>query len=510
MPPESVPGAPAPHPLRPAASLILVASRPAVRVLWVRRSEANPFLGGFHSFPGGRLAKEDGSPGGDAAAREPASVRCAVRETFEETGLLIGLGGRPPAPEALPDLRRRLLEGKAEFWPEIERLGMTLEPSTFRPAGRWITPHFGSARFDTMFFLHETAVAAAPDVWPGELDAAEWIEPDRALSLWSEDRVGLAMPTLHALRVIAEGTHDLARRLKDVPEANGKPSRFVDVRAAITMVPLRTETIAPASHTNAIVIGDGDAVVVDPGTADEEELKTLFEVVDAATAGGGSVKAVLLTHRHKDHVLGADAVRKRYGAPVWAHGLAGDLVRLDRELRDGERIEIGGRHPRVIRAIFAPGHSRSHVAFFEETSRTLCAGDLVSTLGTVVIDPPDGAMSDYLVSLERIRTLGATALIPGHGPPSRGVDHALRGLIEHRRMRESRVLDALEDGPLAVEALREEVYRDTPGAPAALAARTLEAHLEKLLSEGRIRREGRSVALTPAAGAAPPREEPPR
>ncbi len=475
--------------------MILIARKPEVRVLWVRRSEANPFLGGFHSFPGGRLAKEDGPTDGGPAAREITMIRCAVRETFEETGLLIGVKGNAPNLDIQRDLRKQVLDGKAEFWPGVERFGLSLDPSAFQLSGRWITPHFSRARFDTMFFVYEMSGTPAPEVWPGELDAAEWIEPPRALRLWAEDQVALAMPTLHAFRVIAELADDLPRRLRALPEANGVPSRQVDVRAAITMVPLRTETLAPATHTNAIVIGDGDAVVLDPGTGDGEELAPLFSVIDAAVAGGGSVRAILLTHRHRDHVLGVDAVRDRYGAPVWAHGLVGDRVRLDRELQDGERIELRGRHPRIVRAIHTPGHSRSHFAFFEETSRTICAGDLVSTLGTVVIDPPDGNMADYFASLARVQALGATALIPGHGPPSRGVDHAVGALIEHRRMRESRILRSLETGPLTEEALREEVYRDTPGAPSELSARTLEAHLEKLLGENRIQRQVGTVGL---------------
>jgi glyoxylase-like metal-dependent hydrolase (beta-lactamase superfamily II) len=207
------------------------------------------------------------------------------------------------------------------------------------------------------------------------------------------------------------------------------------------------------------------------------------------------VKVILLTHRHKDHLLGADTIRERYKAPVWGHASISDRVRLDRELSGGERIEVQGPHPRRLLAIPTPGHSRSHIAFFEERSHTLMAGDLVSTLGTVVINPPDGNMGEYMRSLERIRELGAVALLPGHGPPSRGVPHLIAALIEHRRQRESRILRALEGGPMTDDELREEVYKDTPGAAAELAARTLEAHLEKLIEEGKVRKEGGKVAL---------------
>jgi glyoxylase-like metal-dependent hydrolase (beta-lactamase superfamily II)/8-oxo-dGTP pyrophosphatase MutT (NUDIX family) len=497
LPPQSIPeakGAGAGPPLRLAASLILISPQPVLRVLWVHRSEANPFLGGFHSFPGGRMSPEDGPTDGEEAL-ELAMLRCAVRETFEETGIFVGVHGPKPDRPAQRALREQVLNGNAEFWPSVERIGLSLDRTAFRMSGRWVTPHFSRARFDTMFFVSELGQSEAPDVWPGELSSGEWIEPDRALKLWEEDRVTLAMPTLYAIRVIAEGAHDLSARLRAVPEANAVPSRHVILHPGIVMVPLRTETLAPATHTNAAVIGDGEVVVIDPGTADPSELQSLYEVVDAATAGGGKVAAVLLTHRHLDHVSGAEAVRGRYGAPVWGHPLVSDRVRLDRELKDGDPIDLTGSHPRRVLALHTPGHSRSHLAFFEERSRTLCAGDLVSTLGTVVVDPPDGNMGDYMRSLERIKELKAAVLIPGHGPPSRGVDHLLAALLEHRRNREARILKSLEAGPMTEELLCEEVYRDTPGAPPALAARTLEAHLERLAEEGRIRRETGRVML---------------
>ena len=475
-------------PLRPAASLIAV-DRGAERLLWVRRSEANPFLGGFHSFPGGRHSAEDGplSDDTDSAPHLVTMARCAARETFEETGLLVGFTGTPPPREEQERVRREVLAG-APFWAAVEAWGLSFEPSALTPCGRWITPHFSRARFNTNFFLIETATTEPPDVWPGELESGAWVDPKEALGLWEEDRIVLAMPTLHTIQVLAAGMHGLPGRLHEIPEANGIPSRCVHVRPAITMIPLRSDTIPPATHTNAVVVGDGDVVIVDPGTSDPEELVGLDRVVKEALQPGGRVLAVLLTHRHRDHVAGVEVVRDRYQAPVWAHHLVGDRVWLDRELHEGETIELPGRHPRRLRVLETPGHSRSHLAFHEETSSTLIAGDLVSGLGTVVIDPPEGNLRDYLASLERVRALGLRTLIPGHGPPNRGVDTTLEALIRHRQMRERRVLRALEGGPLPEDSLRDEVYSDTPGADPALALRTLRAHLEKLDAENLTRR----------------------
>ncbi|HEU5310903.1 MAG TPA: MBL fold metallo-hydrolase, partial [Candidatus Eisenbacteria bacterium] len=382
-------------PLRPAASLIAV-HRESERLLWVRRSEANPFLGGFHSFPGGRHSAEDGplSEDSDSAPHLVTMARCAARETFEETGLLVGFIGSPPPRAEQERVRREVLAG-APFWTAVESWGLTFEPSSLVPCGRWITPHFSRARFNTNFFLHEASTVEPPDVWPGELESGAWVDPKEALHLWEEDQIVLAMPTLHTIQVLAAGMHGLPARLHEIPEANGVASRCVHVRPAITMIPLRTDTIPPATHTNAVVVGDGDVVIVDPGTPDHDELIGLDRVVKEALQPGGRVLAVLLTHRHRDHVAGVEVVRERYRAPVWAHHLVGDRVWLDRELHEGEVIELSGRHPRRLRVLETPGHSRSHLAFHEETSNTLIAGDLVSGLGTVVIDPPEGDLRDY-------------------------------------------------------------------------------------------------------------------
>lgn len=480
--------------LRPAASTIIIhrgdSADGSLRLLWVRRSEANPFLGGFHSFPGGRHAREDGALESDEAANLQVMVRCAARELFEETGLLVGFIGTPPDLEEQRRVRREVLAGSLEFWPTVASWVLRFDPAPYVWCGRWITPHFSRARFNTNFFMIDLPDMPRVDVWPGELESGGWIDPREALRLWDTDQIVLAMPTLYTIRVLAQGDHELPARLHAIPEANGVPSRQVEVRPGIVMAPLKSATIPPATHTNAVVVGDGDVVIIDPGSADPEEQDALDAVVRGALGPGGRVMAILLTHAHRDHVAGVGAARSRYGAPVWAHERVGARIRLDRVLHDGDVIKLPGKHTRRLRVLATPGHSPDHLVFHDETSRTAIAGDLVSGLGTVVIDPPEGNLRDYLASLERLRALDLRMLIPGHGAPHRGVDRLLESLAAHRRMREGRLLHALAEGPLSLEDLRARVYSDTPDADPGLAGRTLAAHLEKLEAEGKARVEG--------------------
>jgi hypothetical protein len=208
-------------------------------------------------------------------------------------------------------------------------------------------------RFDTMFFLVEFERALAPEVWPGELTSGEWIEPKQALTLWMEDAVTLAMPTLHALRVLAAGGHTLESRLRESPEANGVPSRHVDVRRGVTMVPLRSPTLGPATHTNAVVIGEGDAVIVDPGSDEPAELESLYRVADRAVAGGGRVLAVP-DPSPRDHTRrrGGPRALRRAG---WAHWPPAERP-PDRAIDEGA-ITSGRTGSRALRRLGTPAPS---------------------------------------------------------------------------------------------------------------------------------------------------------
>ncbi|MBW2509479.1 MAG: MBL fold metallo-hydrolase, partial [Deltaproteobacteria bacterium] len=206
--------------------------------------------------------------------------------------------------------------------------------------------------------------------------------------------------------------------------------------------------------------------------------------------------AILATHHHPDHVGGAMALKERLQLPLWAHAMTAQrldgIVEIDMLIQDGERIVLDGPTPTALSALHTPGHAPGHLCFTDEASNIMIAGDMVASVGTIIVEPSDGDMLLYLESLKKMSALEPTALLPAHGDVIRAPEALLNFYIEHRLMREKKVLDALEarGKPSRPRHLVAEAYSDTPKHLWPLALRSIEAHLIKLERESRIIKEG--------------------
>ena len=231
-----------------------------------------------------------------------------------------------------------------------------------------------------------------------------------------------------------------------------------------------------------IVQGGAETVVIDPGPDIESHLAAV------AAAAGSRVAGVLLTHHHVDHSESARALADRLGAPVlgFPHPHMPDL---DVVLADHERLSFGDT---ALEVVATPGHSSDHACFVLRDQGAVFAGDLVAGEGFIVIDPPDGDMALYLESLRRLRDLGPTILLPAHGEPIHGAAALLDTYISHRLDREERVLTAAVGGGdwRSLDEVLAVAYDDVNPAMWPVARRSLLAHLNKLVEDGRLAREG--------------------
>jgi glyoxylase-like metal-dependent hydrolase (beta-lactamase superfamily II) len=240
--------------------------------------------------------------------------------------------------------------------------------------------------------------------------------------------------------------------------------------------------------TNAYLIGTGDLALIDPGPESAPHLSAMLEVV------GKRLKWILCTHTHLDHSPGAKALRAATGAELLGFGNVPDDGRQDtafapdRALRDGDVLECGAFR---LRAVHTPGHASNHLCYLLDGERWLFTGDHVMQGSTVVISPPDGDMTVYLKSLERLLSLDLAAFAPGHGHVIEKPHDEVRRLIAHRLKRERKVIDAFgKKNPATLDDLLPFVYDDVPQRVHPVARRSLHAHVLKLRDEGRAVEEG--------------------
>jgi glyoxylase-like metal-dependent hydrolase (beta-lactamase superfamily II) len=209
--------------------------------------------------------------------------------------------------------------------------------------------------------------------------------------------------------------------------------------------------------TNTYLYGADPCTVIDPGPDDAGHL----DAVRATAEERGGIGTVLLTHSHGDHAAGADGLGVKAVLPT------------------------GGEEYGELRAVATPGHAADHVCFL--TGDGVCfSGDLVLGEGSTFVPPDGGSLAAYMDSLRLLQAEPIELICPGHGPWVTDPAVKLAEYVEHREMRERRLLAAFERGERSKEALLNEAWDDVPVELRPAAALVMEAHLQKLEAEGRL------------------------
>ena len=528
-----------PAPTRPAATVLLLRDSAAgIEVLMTRRSMTASFAPGAYVFPGGGIDPADSAAHAQATRRATQSdthltqAIAAIRESFEELGVLLARhadGSFATAADVAA------LDRHAPLAAQCATHGLTLTAADVYVLAHWITDRDLPRRFDVPFLVARMPEGQTPVADEAEQFEPVWVRPADALQRHAAGQFFIIFPTIRTLERLqqyASVDAVLAAAASEqplwtsCPRAGwlaGKEARYMehempygelqlvspDGQIVHTLdwqserpVPLLKNVqrlTAPnpgfmtGPGTNSYLVGDPNTgyIAIDPGPADAEHVERLWR------AAGGQIRAIVCTHSHPDHAPGAQPLQDLcagkppiLGLPSLPTARAHSAFTPDRSLQDQELIALAGRGPdgeitHTLRVIHTPGHAANHLCLLLQEDGLLFSGDHILNGSTTVIDPPDGEMTAYLESLDKLDAACAaqqvTFILPAHGHVLAPARQVIAQLKAHRLAREAKVLAVMRADPDGtLDDWVAKAYDDVPARVWPVAKRSLLAHVERI------------------------------
>ena len=279
-----------------------------------------------------------------------------------------------------------------------------------------------------------------------------------------------------------------------------QPGRVEEVAPGIRRLLCNNPGPFTFKGTVSYIVGRGRVAIIDPGPLDEPHIAALLDAVR-----GETVTHIVVTHTHRDHSPAAARIKAATGARTYGEGphrparpldvgaarpleSSGDTdFRPDTALKDGDDVAGDGW---TLEAIATPGHCANHMAYALKGADVLFSGDHVMAWSTPVVAPPDGSMSDYMASLDKLARRPETIYLPGHGGAVRDAPRFVQHYIRHRRAREAAILDRLAAGEKDIPSLVRDIYVGLDPRLTAAAGRSVFAHLEDLVARRKVMTAG--------------------
>ena len=528
---------------RPAATVLLLrdaggdsgdSGNSGIEVLMTRRSATASFAPGAYVFPGGGIDAADAQAHRIAARRPTQSdlhltqAIAAIRESFEELGVLLAhhADGRPANDGDIATLRR-----DQPFAAQCEALGLQLSADQVYVLAHWITDRDLPRRFDVPFLVARMPPDQRPVADETEQFEPVWVRPADALARHAAGDFFIIFPTIRTLQRLQHfNTVDAVLQAcagesplwTSCPRAGllrGAEARFMEHESAYgelelvspdgqllhhldwnTGEPVRllhnlTRLTAPnpgvmtGPGTNSYLVGNPHTgyIAIDPGPNDAEHLQKLWRTAN------GDIRLIVCTHSHPDHSPGARPLQALcegkppiLGLPSAPTSRPASAFVPDRALTDGEQLCLtGGDAPHTLQVLFTPGHAANHLCLVLLEDGLLFSGDHILNGSTTVVDPPDGNMTDYLDSLDRLSAAcdrhGIDFILPAHGYVLGAARQAIAKLKAHRLQREAKVMKAMRERPGgSMEDWVALAYDDVPPRMWPVAQRSLLAHVQRL------------------------------
>jgi recombination protein RecT len=520
---------------RPAATVLLLRDTPAgVEVLMTRRSPTASFAPGAYVFPGGAIDAADAEahalaarrPGQDAQRLTQAIA--AIRESFEELGILLA---RHPDGHPADAADVAAFDRHAPFAAQCRDRGLVLAADQVFLLAHWITDRDLPRRFDVPFLVARMPADQSPEADEAEQFEPVWVRPADALARHKAGQFFIIFPTIRTLERLEKfasvdavlaacaGEQPLWTSCPRAGYLQGAEVRYmehempygelalvcpdgqllhaldwqmdhpVQLLKNVARMTAPNPGVMTGPGTNSYIVGDPDTgyIVIDPGPDEPEHQQRLWR------ATNGDIRLIVCTHSHADHSPGARPLQALcrekppiLGLPSAPTARPASAFTPDRVLADGELLVLDGPHGRhTLKAIHTPGHAANHLCLVLVEDGLLFSGDHILNGSTTVVDPPDGDMTAYLDSLDRLTRacdeFGIEFILPAHGHVLGFAKKAIGMLKAHRLQREARVLAAMRERPAGtLEDWVELAYADVPPRMWPVAKRSLLAHVQRI------------------------------
>ena len=529
--------------LRPAATVLLLRDTAnGIEVLMTRRSMSASFAPGAYVFPGGGIDAADASAHAQSTRRATQSdlhltqAIAAIRESFEELGVLLArhADGSHATTSDIATLDR-----KAPFAAQCRERKLTLAGDEVFVLAHWITDRDLPRRFDVPFLVARMPEGQEPVADEAEQFEPIWVRPADALARHAAHDFFIIFPTIRTLqRLQAYTSVDAVLQAcaseqplwTSCPRAGllaGKEARYMEHEApfgelaltcpdgqivhkldwqteqAVALLKNVMRLTAPnpgvmtGPGTNSYLVGDANAgyIAIDPGPLDRDHLARLH------AAAGGDIRMIVCTHSHPDHSPGAKPLQALceaggkarppiLGLPSHATARADSAFTPDRALQNQELLALVSKGPEgetthTLKVMHTPGHAANHLCLVLIEDGLLFSGDHILNGSTTIVNPPDGAMTAYLDSLDNLSAAcdahGIDFILPAHGYVLGEPKTAIAQLKDHRLKREAKVLAVMQANPqgtlddwvpLAYDDVHERIWP--------IAKRSLLAHVERI------------------------------
>ena len=357
-------------------------------------------------------------------------------------------------------------------------------------------PPFAPIRFTNTFHHLSIGNSIIEPRFPkgmSEFDKYKWWKPENLLKSWLSHEVRLPPPQVTLIRDICKALEESGDLISTFDKLSINPSEgyhILEFAPGVECIPLPTQTLPPATHTNCYVLGvpGGERVIIDPAAKSKDALDILSKKIDEIKATGSVIKATIYTHKHQDHIGNLEEIEKLYKAPIWASKeTLEEISELEnnRVLEESDSFILNGNNTSECwNIIETPGHCPGHICLVGDAG--IVSGDNVSVIGTILVPSNDGDMNQYLEGLQRMKEFNPPLLFPGHGPFSANPERLLNRYIKHRSKRHQLVLDAVKKNFTDLESIAKKSYEDTPQAhPRLMIDQTL-SHLKGHIKSGTI------------------------